>query len=103
MAQVQQDLQKTASEPVPLHLRNAVTGFMKHEGYGRGYQYAHNDPEKVADMDCLPPSLAGRAYYQPTDQGLEQRLRQRMEEIRKIKSRHASVEQKDSGEHRDHD
>ena len=68
---VQQDLQKTASEPVPLHLRNAVTGLMKHEGYGRGYQYAHNVEEKVADMDCLPPSLAGRQYYQPTDQGLE--------------------------------
>src|SRR5581483_2224809 len=82
---VQEDLQKTASEPVPLHLRNAATGFMKHEGYGRGYQYAHNVEEKVADMDCLPPSLAGRTYYVPTDQGVEQRIRKRMEEIRAIK------------------
>ena len=85
--EVQQDLQKTASEPVPLHLRNAVTPLMKHQGYGSGYQYAHNVPEKVADMDCLPLSLAGRRYYQPTDEGLEKRLRARMEEIRGIKSR----------------
>ena len=85
--EVQQDLQKTASEPVPMHLRNAVTPLMKNQGYGSGYQYAHDVEEKVADMDCLPPGLAGRQYYQPTDQGLEQRLRARMEEIRKIKSR----------------
>jgi putative ATPase len=84
---VQQDLQKTASEPVPLHLRNAATPLMKHEGYGRGYQYAHDEPDKVADMECLPPSLADRQYYQPTDEGFEKRLRARMEEIRAIKSR----------------
>ena len=87
--EVQQDLQKTASEPVPLHLRNAVTPLMKNQGYGSGYQYAHNVADKVADMDCLPPTLTGRHYYQPSDQGLEQRLRQRMEEIRAIKSRRA--------------
>jgi putative ATPase len=88
--EVQQDLQKTASEPVPMHLRNAVTPLMKNQGYGSGYQYAHDVEEKVADMDCLPPSLAGRQYYQPTDQGLEKRLRARMEEIRNIKSRRDS-------------
>ena len=85
--EVQQELQKTASEPVPLHLRNAVTPLMKHQGYGSGYQYAHDVADKVADMECLPPSLAGRQYYRPSDQGLEERLRQRMEEIRAIKSR----------------
>src|ERR1700676_2865624 len=68
--QVQQDLQKTSSEPVPLHLRNAVTPLMKNQGYGRGYEYAHDVEDKVADMDCLPPSLAGRQYYRPTDEGL---------------------------------
>jgi putative ATPase len=62
---------------------------MKHEGYGHGYQYAHDEPDKVADMECLPPSLAGREYYQPTDEGFEKRLRARMEEIRGIKSRRA--------------
>src|SRR5271170_60210 len=85
--QVQSELQTTANEPVPLHLRNASTAFMKHEGYGRGYQYAHDEPDKVANMSCLPDNLTGRRYYQPTDQGLEQRLRARMEEIRKIQSR----------------
>src|SRR5579863_4691437 len=83
---VQEDLQKTSAEPVPLHLRNAPTALMRHEGYGRGYQYAHDVVEKVANMECLPASLAGRRYYQPTDEGLEERLRARMEEIRRIRS-----------------
>lgn len=83
---VQKDLQATQAEPVPLHLRNAVTGLMSHLGYGEGYQYAHDLEEKVADMTCLPPSLADRVYYHPTGQGFEQRLRQRLEEIRKIRS-----------------
>ena len=76
---------------MPLHLRNAVTGLMKHEGYGQGYQYAHDIEEKVADMACLPRASRATQYYQPTDQGLEQRLRQRMEEIRAIKSRHSNT------------
>ena len=71
-AQVQKDLQATAAEPVPLHLRNAVTKLMRHEGYGKGYQYAHDEPAKVTDMTCLPESLLGRRYYQPTDQGFEE-------------------------------
>ncbi len=85
--QAQNDLQTTAAESVPLHLRNAVTGLMKHEGYGEGYKYAHDEPEKVADMTCLPPSLAGKRYYQPTSEGFEQRLRARMEEIRAIRTK----------------
>ena len=84
---VQEDLQQTIAEPVPLHLRNAVTGLMKHIGYGKGYQYAHNVEEKVTDMTCLPESLAGRTYYQPTDQGFEARIRQRLEEIRRIQKK----------------
>jgi putative ATPase len=75
------------AEPVPLHLRNAVTGLMKHIGYGKGYQYAHNAEEKVTDMTCLPKSLADRVYYHPTDQGFEARIRQRLDEIRRIKSK----------------
>jgi len=85
--EVQEDLQKTIAEPVPLHLRNAVTGLMKHIGYGKGYQYAHNSEEKVTDMTCLPESLADRVYYHPTDQGFEARIQQRMEEIRRIKTK----------------
>jgi putative ATPase len=81
---VNEDLQATIAEPVPLHLRNAVTGLMKHIGYGKGYQYAHDAEDKLTDMACLPESLLGREYYQPTDQGFEARIRQRLEEIRKI-------------------
>jgi putative ATPase len=82
---VTKDLESTRAEPVPLHLRNAPTGLMKEIGYGKGYQYAHDVEEKVADMECLPESLAGKTYYRPTDQGFEARLRQRMEEIRRIR------------------
>jgi putative ATPase len=81
------DVHKTEAEPVPLHIRNAVTGLMKNIGYGQGYKYAHNFADKVTDMTCLPDNLAGRTYYKPTDQGFEQRLRQRLDEIRKIRSR----------------
>ncbi len=85
--EVQEDLQQTIAEPVPLHLRNAATGLMKNIGYGKGYQYAHDAEEKVTDMTCLPNSLAGRTYYQPTDQGFENRIRQRLEEIRRIQKK----------------
>jgi putative ATPase len=84
---VQDDLQSTMAEPVPLHIRNAVTGLMRNIGYGKGYQYAHDAEEKVTDMTCLPESLAGRIYYNPTDQGFEARIRQRLEEIRRIQKK----------------
>jgi putative ATPase len=88
--EVQEDVQKTEADPVPLHLRNAPTGLMKNLGYGKDYQYAHNFEEKITNMQCLPDNLAGRTWYKPTDQGFEQRLRQRLDEIRKIKSRSAA-------------
>ena len=78
------DIAETRTEPVPLHLRNAVTGLLKNIGYGDNYQYAHKFEDAVTEMTCLPDSLAGRHYYHPTDRGFEQRLRQRMEEIRRI-------------------
>jgi putative ATPase len=86
---VQEDVQQTEADPVPLHLRNAPTGLMKNLGYGKDYQYAHNYQEKVTNMQCLPDNLVGRSWYKPTDQGFETRLRARLDEIRKIKS-HAS-------------
>jgi len=86
---VQEDVQKTEADPVPLHLRNAATGLMKNIGYGEGYQYAHNYEEKVTNMQCLPDNLAGRTWYKPTDQGFEQRVRARLEEIRKLKTKAA--------------
>jgi putative ATPase len=89
---VMEDVQKTEADPVPLHLRNAVTGLMKNIGYGEGYKYAHNFDEKITDMQCLPDNLSGKTYYKPTDQGFEARLRTRIDEIRKLKSRTASKE-----------
>jgi putative ATPase len=86
---VREDVERTEADPVPLHLRNAPTGLMKNLGYGKDYRYAHDYQEKVADMQCLPDNLAGRSWYHPTDQGFEARLRQRMSEIAKIKSRGA--------------
>src|SRR5580698_607197 len=83
--EVLSDIETTRAEPVPLHLRNAPTGLMKSIGYGKGYQYAHDEEGRVADMDCLPESLSGRRYYQPTAEGREKLLAQRMEEIRKIR------------------
>jgi putative ATPase len=80
---VQADVEHTAAEPVPLHLRNAPTGLMKGLGYGEGYQYAHDMEEKIADMQCLPDNLAGRVYYHPTNEGVEKRIRERIEEIKK--------------------
>jgi len=87
---VQEDVERTAAESVPLHLRNAPTRLMKGLGYGKGYQYAHDLESKVADMECLPDNLRGRVYYQPTNEGVEKRIRERMEEIKRQRSQ-ASV------------
>ena len=81
------DIEQTVAEPVPLHLRNAPTRLMKDEGYGAGYEYAHDLEEKVSAMECLPPALAGRTYYHPTRQGLEEKFRKRLEEIREARRR----------------
>ena len=81
--QAKEDVQRTACEPVPLHLRNPVTGTMRKLGYGKGYQYAHDLPEGVAPMECLPPSLAGRKYYRPKGAGLEAQIRARLAELRR--------------------
>jgi len=80
---VTEDVESTAADPVPLHLRNAPTGLMKGLGYGKGYQYAHDVEGKVANMECLPESLRGKTYYQPTNEGIERRIRERLEEIKK--------------------
>jgi len=83
---VQEEIEHTRQEPVPLHLRNAPTRLMKEIGYAKGYRYAHEEEDKVADMDCLPDSLRGRTYYRPTQEGREKLLAQRMEEIRRIRA-----------------
>jgi putative ATPase len=84
-AEALKDIETTRQEPVPLHLRNAPTKLMKELDYGKGYRYAHDEEDKVADMDCLPPSLTGRRYYEPTQEGREKQLAQRLEELRRIR------------------
>jgi putative ATPase len=83
---VQEEIEHTRQEPVPLHLRNAPTRLMKELDYGKGYRYAHDEEGRVADMDCLPDSLRGRSYYHPTHEGREKQLAARMEEIRRIRA-----------------
>jgi putative ATPase len=78
------DIEHTRADPVPLHLRNAVTGLMASLGYGRDYKYAHDRPDHFApDETFLPEALAGRRYYEPTDQGMEARIKARVEELRR--------------------
>jgi putative ATPase len=85
LGEVANDVRETIAEPVPMHLRNAPTGLMKAWGYGEGYQHAHQFEDALTNMECLPPSLAGKRYYIPTDRGLEKRIGERMEEIRRAK------------------
>jgi putative ATPase len=84
------DAHTEAAEPVPLHLRNAPTKLMKQLDYGKGYEYAHNDREAVTGMDCLPPSLAGKTYYEPTERGFEKEIKRRLEAWEKIKQQRAA-------------
>ena len=82
------DALRQLADPVPLHIRNGVTSLMKDLGYGKGYQYAHDSEEKLTDMRCLPDSLLGTEYYHPTDQGLETRFKDRLEQIKAWKKEH---------------
>ena len=82
------DAEECQAEPVPLHLRNAVTKLMKELDYGKGYQYAHDAQEKITSMECLPESLRGRSYYHPTNEGLERRFAQRLKDIKAWKRQH---------------
>ncbi len=79
------DAKDTIAEGVPLHLRNAPTKLMSQLGYGKGYKYAHDFKEKIADMECMPDNLKGRKYYMPTSQGIEKNLIERMNYIKKVK------------------
>jgi len=82
---VASDVENTRNDPVPLHIRNAPTRLMKGLGYGKGYQYAHDLEDKVADMDCLPDSLKGRKYFHGQEVGEEAAVKRRLDEIAKRK------------------
>ena len=87
-----QDALQQLSEPVPMHLRNAPTRLMRELKYGEGYVYAHDTPDKLSAMQCLPDSLKDRAYYQPTREGLEGRYQDRLAEIKRWKAAHQAKE-----------
>ena len=78
-SQVQEDIKKERIEPVPLHLRNPETGLMRDMGYGKGYQYSHDYPGHFSPQEYLPPSLQGKRYYVPGDQGYEAEIAARLE------------------------
>ena len=79
------DVRTLRAEPVPMQIRNAVTGLMKEQGYGKGYEYAHDTEEKLTHMQCMPDSLKDRVYYHPTQEGEEKKTAERLEEIRRFR------------------
>ncbi|MBK5293271.1 MAG: replication-associated recombination protein A [Acidobacteriia bacterium] len=85
--QARSHVRNHAAEPVPLHLRNAPTKAMKAWGYGEGYQHAHQFQDALTGMDCLPTSLAGVRFYEPTTRGVEARIAERLEQIRKARGK----------------
>jgi putative ATPase len=85
-----EDAHGDVAEPVPLHLRNAPTRLMKQLEYGKGYRYAHDETDAVADMSCLPPSLEGRKYYQPQERGFEKEIKRRLDGWEAIKKKRRS-------------
>ena len=87
-AAAKKDAQEMLAEPVPLQIRNAPTRLMAELHYGEGYQFAHDTEDKLTDMQCLPDSLAGRKYYQPTTQGSEARVKERLEQIEQWHRQH---------------
>lgn len=82
------DVKERRDEPVPLQLRNAPTGLMKELHYGEGYQYAHDHEDKLTAMQCLPDSLKDRHYYQPTQEGAEKAVKERLQAVREWKAKH---------------
>ena len=82
--QVRDDVANTRNDPVPMHLRNAPTGFMKREGFGKGYKYAHDYDGGVIGQQNLPDNLKGKVYYQPSDRGFEKELDRRKQRIAEI-------------------
>lgn len=78
------------AEPVPMNIRNAPTKLMKELGYHKGYKYAHDYEDHITSMQCLPDSLVGKEYYQPSEQGLEGRFKTRLQQIKDWKKAHAN-------------
>lgn len=90
--EARKDVMEQPNLPVPMHLRNAPTGLMQELGYGRGYQYAHDDPEGFVAQSHLPENLEGRQYYRPTDRGYERRIRELMDWWDALKAQKSQLE-----------
>ncbi|HEY7305137.1 MAG TPA: replication-associated recombination protein A [Bryobacteraceae bacterium] len=86
-------VETTVAQPVPLHLRNAPTKLMKEMGYGRGYRHAHREKDAVTTMQCLPENLLGTTFYEPTERGFEQRIRERLEWLRNTKNTDGEIKE----------
>ena len=86
--EAKEDALNEIDEPVPMNIRNAPTGLMKDLGYGEGYKYAHNYEGHITSMQCLPDSLQGRTYYEPSEEGKEKDFKKRLSEIKKWKKEH---------------
>lgn len=82
---VRAEIRNSVAEPVPLQLRNAPTRHTKEWGYGKGYEHAHNFEDAITTMECLPPGMRGKQWYHPTDRGVEKRIRERLEELRRLR------------------
>ena len=78
-SKAKKDVEESENQPVPKELRNAPTDLMRDEGYGEGYQYAHNLEEKTANLQVFPDNLEGSRYYFPTESGEEERMKELME------------------------
>jgi putative ATPase len=98
---VNQVIESTRAEPVPLHLRNAPTRLMKEFGYSAGYRHAHNEEDAVTGMECLPASLRGKSFYRPTNRGVENRLSERLRWLKQrkegLKSEESTTDSSDPG------
>ena len=81
---------------MPLNIRNAPTNLMRDLGYGKGYQYAHDCPDKLADMQCLPDALVGKEYYYPTSEGFERNYGERYYQIKEWKENAARRAQRNA-------
>jgi putative ATPase len=95
IAMAQAEVRKSGSLPVPLHLRNAPTGLMKDLGYGKDYQYAHDQPDAVVTHSHLPEVLQGSRYYLPRDSGYEKHIRERLAYWSALARSHKTTEDKD--------
>lgn len=80
-------LSRMLTEPVPLQIRNGVTELMRELHYGEGYQYAHDTEEKLTRMQCLPESLRGKKYYEPTGEGQEAKIKEKLKQIEEFRNK----------------